>query len=820
MGVDPTVFRVSGASRLRRAMMAGAAVSLFAAPALAADEAIQTAPPPLPAPIETPAVPDGLGENGVYLDADVVTRDGERGQVLAAEGLRERLLARFDGNTLRARRATYDLETKAATGEGEVELTDPDGNVIYASRLELDTDHQVGVAVDFAARLEGDAKLMAATAVRRSETVNELNYALFTPCPICDDEGNFKQPTFSVQARQVVQDQELRAILYRNAVFRVAGVPVFYLPVFWHPDPSVERASGFLVPRFDITSQRGLSYEQPYLFVVSPSEDWTISPQINTRVNPFLNLGWRRHFGDGIVTARAGYTYEEAFGDIVADGDTDEDHRGFLLASGRFDPAGPWRWGFTAERTSDKVLFDRYDTVDPYQDNGLYFGDSRRLISQIYAERQTERSYVSVAALAIQSLRLNPPGFAGGVFEDDGTIPLVAPLVDARWDPVTPVWGGRLRLRASSAVLERKDYVGAPTLSLSRFVPGALNAEPGLEGVDSRRATLQGEWRRVLISPAGLRYEPFVDARFDAYSIADLPVILGGGGVGDEGATITRGRVAAGLDVSWPLIRRFEDADLVIEPMAQLLAATNADNDPRIPNEDAQAVEVEESTLFRVDRFAGKDLFEGGLRATLGARASLRWTGGRNASLFVGRSSRDEAEPAFRTAIPDRPGRTYDPTGLGSRASDWVVQATFSPTERIRGWGHAQVDDSGTMRRAEATVDAGWGRRNLASLNYILDRTNPVPGPLNRNYEFVQVSGQQFVWNDWGVVGRAVGDLETDTLTRAEAGLLYEDDCLRFEIGYRRDNTRLDLSGPRTGVFVRLTLATFGGSGYQPDEMR
>lgn len=801
---------------LRAALMAGCALTLFATPALTAEATEQPVPPPLPAPAAPPPVDDGLGEDGVYLDADSVTRAGDDDQTLTAEGLTERVLARFNGRTLRGRRITYDLETGAASGEGEVELVNPDGTVAYASLMELDSDGTAGVAVDFAARLGGHNKLMAATAVRRSQTVNELNYALFTPCPICDDEGEFKQPTIAVQAEQVVQDQELRAILYRNAVFRVAGVPVFYLPVFWHPDPSVERASGFLTPTFDFNDQRGISYEQPYLVVVSPSEDWTISPQFNTKAAPFLNLGWRRHFGDGIVTARAGYTYERAFGDIIADGDPGRDHRGYLLAEGQFDPEGPWRWGFTAERTSDKVLFDRYDIQDPYRDNGLYFGDSRRLISQLYAERQTDRSYVSVAALAIQSLRLNPPGFAGGVFEDDGTVPLVAPLIDARWSPEREYWGGRLSLRASSAVLTREDYVGAPILRPETLVPGALNAEPGLPGIDSRRLTLQGEWRRVMIAPIGVRYEPFVDVRADAYSIADLPVALGG----EEDVTITRGRVAAGLDISYPMIRRFDDADLVIEPMAQFLAATRPDNDPRIPNEDSQAIELEEATLFRVDRFAGQDLMEGGLRLTLGTRATLRWDNGRNLSVFLGRSFRDEPEDAYRTIVPDRTGQLYDPTGIRDSASDWVVSTTFYPTERIRGWAHAQIDDDGTMRRAEATVDATWSRRNMASLSYILDRTNPIPGPLNRNYEFVQVAGQQFVWNDWGVVGRAVGDLETDTLTRAEVGLLYEDECLRFEIGYRRDNTRLDLDGPRTGIFVRLTLATFGGSGYQPSDMR
>ena len=142
------------------------------------------------------------------------------------------------------------------------------------------------------------------------------------------------------------------------------------------------------------------------------------------------------------------------------------------------------------------------------------------------------------------------------------------------------------------------------------------------------------------------------------------------------------------------------------------------------------------------------------------------------------------------------------------------MQGSFSPSDRIRGWGHATLDDSGEVRRAEAALDGRWSRRNLATVSYIIDRSNPVAGPLNRNYEFVQFSGQQFVYGDWGVTVSGIADLERDIITRSEVALLFDDDCFRFEIGFRRDNTRVRPTGPSEGVFVRLNLATFGGTGY------
>ncbi|MDQ1153828.1 LPS-assembly protein LptD [Brevundimonas sp. SORGH_AS_0993] len=809
----------------RQGLLAGVALAAWAP--LAASAIAQTqAQAQTQAPQTPPPAADGLTEGAVYVDAAGVTRQGD--VVTAVGAPDQRVYLRTRGHVLRGESLSYDLLAGTATADGRVEAVAPGGTVVYASHLELDKDLEAGVAVDFATRLSNGASLMAATAVRRTETVSELNYALFTPCPICDEKGP-RRPTISIQAEKVVQDEQLRAVLYRNAVFYVGPVPVFYTPYFAHPDPSVERASGLLVPIINYDQGRGVSVEVPYLHVVSRSEDWLISPQINTRIAPLLNLQWRRRFADGMIVARGGYTHERNFGDFDLNGDGqfesnvrfgDREHRSYLLSHGAFDPDGPWRYGFTAERTSDKTLFDRYDVRTPYQDNGLYYGDRRRLISQIYAEHQTDRSYVSVAAFSIQSLRVDPRFAATDfrdpngykVFESDGDLPLVAPLVEARWEPHALVFGGRLRLKGSAVALYRENFVGAPILNPD-LVPAVTT---GLGGVDSRRITGQMEWRRTVILPVGLRVEPFLDTRVDLYSLSDLPPMMGFGG----NETVSRSRLSAGVDVSYPLIKRTAGADIVLEPLAQMSVSSSADLDPRIPNEDAQIIELDESSLFRMDRFSGYDLIEGGARLTAGGRATIRWSEGRSASLFVGRSHRFNREDAFRTSIPDDPARLYDPSGLASETSDWVVQGSFSPSDRIRSWAHATIDGSGDVRRAEAALDGRWGRRNLASVSYILDRANPQPGPLNRNYEFVQLTGQQFVYGNWGFTVAGIADLKENEITRSEVGLLFDDDCLRFELGFRRDNTRVRPSGPSEGVYVRLNLATFGGSGYGQGEMR
>ena len=76
---------------------------------------------------------------------------------------------------------------------------------------------------------------MAESAVRTQEGYNALDKIVYTSCELCDDDD---RPTWALRARRAVLDQEAQMMSYRDAVLEVAGVPVFYLPFFAHPDPN------------------------------------------------------------------------------------------------------------------------------------------------------------------------------------------------------------------------------------------------------------------------------------------------------------------------------------------------------------------------------------------------------------------------------------------------------------------------------------------------------------------------------------------------------------------------------------------------------
>jgi len=714
------------------------------------------------APVAPAASEDGLGDDGFYLESDSLIQD-DGNQVVTAEGDVE---VRYRGRTLRARSLIYDIRSGLITARGEVVVIDPSGAVSFADEMVLDEEMRAGVAHGFSARLEGNVKLAASTAVRRSDLVNELTRAIYTPCEICADDKS-KPPTWSIRADKVVQDREKQIIYYRNAVIEMWGVPVFYAPVFWHPDPSAERKSGLLAPRILASARRGLSYEQPYALIISPSEDLVISPQINTRVNPFLNLQWRKRFWSGQINARLGFTYER---DLDGDGDRigDLTSRSYVLADGAFRINEDWRWGFAAERASDDLIFDKYDINDVYEQRGLLPSDDRRLTSQLYAVRQDERSWFSVSALSIQGLR---------PIDIDRTFPTIAPMIEGRWEPEGPVLGGRLRLRGSAVALTREQ---------SQFVA----TQPG---ADSRRVSALADWRDTWTFASGLRLSPFAEVRGDVYDLDELTA------PGPAAETTARALGVAGLDVSFPLVRRDGARTIVLEPLLQVALSPDVDVNTPIPNEDSAVLEYDETNLLRANKFPGFDRYEGGSRVNVGARASVIYDDGRGASILVGRTFRSEPEPQF-------PARS----GLQTSKSDWIVAAEGRPFESVSFFTRARFsEDKGDVRRFEAGVDVNTARAR-GFVRYLRDNQD-ITGVQREDLDF---AGEVMVTGNWGVTFAGVRDVESDVWRRQEFGGLYRDDCLDIAVVWVHEETYNRSLGPSDSVILRLTLATLGDKGY------
>ena len=101
----------------------------------------------------------------------------------------------------------------------------------------------------------------------------EITKGVFTTC-----KKNGKCPPWQLVAEKIQHDKKKKIISYKNAWLKVYDVPVVYFPKFFHPDPTVSRRSGFLIPSFRSSNKSSFA-NVPYYHVFSDNKDMTITPR-------------------------------------------------------------------------------------------------------------------------------------------------------------------------------------------------------------------------------------------------------------------------------------------------------------------------------------------------------------------------------------------------------------------------------------------------------------------------------------------------------------------------------------------------------------
>ncbi len=105
---------------------------------------------------------------------------------------------------------------------------------------------------------------------------SSVKKGVFTTCKKRGD----KCPPWQFKAEEIKHDKSKSTIYYKNAWLEIYDKPVIYFPKFFHPDPTVKRQSGFLMPGFESSSSLGDSLSVPYFKVISESKDLTFTPKI------------------------------------------------------------------------------------------------------------------------------------------------------------------------------------------------------------------------------------------------------------------------------------------------------------------------------------------------------------------------------------------------------------------------------------------------------------------------------------------------------------------------------------------------------------
>ena len=696
----------------------------------------------------------------VDFSADQVAYEGDSEIVAATGSVR---MSR-EGNYLAADQVVWNRGTGEVRAIGNVVLITPEGDKLVGDSVVLTDSLRDGTVANLLIVLESGGRIAAARGTRTGQ-VTALENAIYSPCPVTNENGCAKRPSWSITAARVINDPVRDTVRFQGGRLQLFGINLPLLPIFSISQGS-GGASGWLVPDVSFSTRKGLEVAVPYHRRFGRNRDLTVTPHLYTGVWPALEAKYRElnRLGAFQVSGFATYGSIESADLEATNDDAKRGLRGYFEANGRLQLDPLWSVTGSLRAASDKTVTRRFDLT---RDD--------RLRNVINAERITPNSYLSIAGWAFQGLRPE---------DDQERIPVALPAIDARMRLPEPLLGGTVEVQANSLAILRVD------------------------GQDTQRAFARARWDMRRLTPWGQELTLTAYSRGDLYHTDEA---------GETSVAVYRGENgwqtrligALAADLRWPLIGPALGGLQRLTPRVQLVATPPTEN-LDIPNEDARSVDLEDSNLFALNRFPGYDRWEDSSRITYG----VDWAFDRpklSVTTNVGQSYR----LARRSIFPQG-------TGLTDRLSDVVGKTRVRYGRFIDLTHRFRLDkDNLAIRRSELDLTVG-SEQTYVQVGYL--RLNRDIDPLIedlRDKEELRLAGRVLFERYWSIFGATVLDLtnrDEDPLSlsdgftpvRHRVGVAYEDECIELGVSLRRDYERIGTFRKGTTFALRLALKGLG----------
>ncbi len=685
------------------------------------------------------------GAAPAVLVADDVRID--EGGALVASGNVEAL---FDGRRLKARRITYDRQKERLEIEGPITLFDGDYTTVLADAGQLDRDLRNGILTGARIVMDDQLQMAAAQINRVDGRYSQLYKVAVTSCRVCAEGGT---PIWQIRARRVIHDAETRQIYLEGAQFRLGRMPIAYFPRLRLPDPTVERATGFLAPTLYNSSLLGFGMKVPYFIRLGDHKDLTLAPFLSDKTRT-LEFRYRQAFASG------GIEFEGAFSrDDLQPGD----NRAYVFGRGVFALPQDYVLRFNVEAVTDDAYLLDYG-----------FSEKDRLDSGVSVERVRRDEWRRAALTYYHSLRAD---------EDSSTLPTsVANLnYEKRLFPARV--GGELRLAAEAHGHYRWSSQTTDGPDVDLFA----------DGRDVMRLTASADWLRTWTVAGGVRATAQTGLAVDHFRVADSGLTSRG--------RVTQATPSTALTLRYPLAKTTaEGATHLVEPMLQL--AWIGGDTPNIANDESTRTEFDEGNLLSLSRFPAPDRRERGLSASYG----LSWTrlaaNGLRSTLTVGQIARDRAQ---REATG---GLTFSrSSGLRGTTSDTLVAAHVATPDGLTVTARGLFDGAFETTKAEAR--AAWANDAIAfGATYIWLPDDPQeerPGTVS---EWAFDGSYRFA-RHWTGSAEWRYDVASDSSVRAGAGVTYTNECVDVTLSASRRFTSSTTVEPSTDIALTVGLRGF-----------
>ena len=653
----------------------------------------------------------------------------------------------FQGRRLTASLIRFDGNTNRLQIEGPIVLTDDTGTFIIADQADLAADLTSGILTSARVVLNQQMQIAAAQVQRVDGRFTAMERVAASSCKVC--AGN-PTPLWEIRARRVVHDQVEQQLYFDQAQLRVGGVPIFYLPRLRMPDPTLKRATGFLMPTIRTTTALGTGLKMPYFITLGRSRDVLITPYLSSKSGRSVELRYRQAFSTGEISLN---------GAISRDTILPGENRAYFQGLGSFDLPRDFKLTFRAELVSDPSYLLDYGYLE-----------KDRLDSRIEISRTRRNEYISGRLIGFHTTRIG---------ESDETIPsIVGDMTYHRRFTLGSLGGeGGLRFQTHSAYR-----------TSNSLIDGDLDGIP--DGRDVTRGSIRVDWRKNWVLSNGMVAAVLGEATADLYNISQDPIY---------GGMTARGHANAGVELRWPMVKSDpKGASHLIEPVAQMIWSTKGSS--ALPNEDSALVEFDEGNLFALNRFPGEDAVERGFRANLGVSYLRVDPAGWTMGVTAGRVVRAEDPLQFSVG-----------SGLAGVNSDWLAAFQIKTWAGLQLTSRFLVDDDLNVTKGELRLGTA-GKRYSLDMGYVQAVADPAESrPLPTRELTLESSFKLSEGWTANLAGRY--DLEAERAARAGVGLSFRNECLAVDLSLSRRFTSSTSVTPTTDFGLSVALLGFGGGG-------
>jgi LPS-assembly protein len=696
-----------------------------------------TAPAWAQAEPSAPAAANPAGEREIAFEANELAYDTSNDVVTAAGNV----VLRSGTQSVRADNVVWDRRNNEVTASGNIRYVDRDGNELFADTLTLTDDLKLGAMTNMLLALREGGRIAAREGMRAADGTIELSFASYSACAVEDEDGCPKTPSWRIVAERVIYDPDEKRIRFKGAQLEIFGKRLLPLPGLAVTTDG-RAMSGFTVPDLRFSASNGLEVSQGFYVRMAENQDLLANAYFYTDAPPMASAQYRALVDKGAFQITGYATRSAKIPTGPGSGTQQSDWRGYFFANGRFQFSPEWSLTASARVATDRTFLRRYD-----------ISRDDRLRSTFNLERITDQSYLTISGWATQTLRTG---------DAQGQVPIALPVIDYRRRIDESILGGRFELQLNSLAIQRTN------------------------GQDTQRAFASGRWDLRRITSMGQEITLTGLVRGDVYHSDENMLTATAIYRGNPGWQV-RGVAVGAVDVKWPFVGEIFGGQQVFTPRFQIVASPPVEN-LDVPNEDARAIDLEDSNLFALNRFPGYDRIEDGVRFTYGVDWQFTRPGLSVKTTF-GQSYRLTSDP---TLLPDG-------TGLAERVSDWVGRTEVRLRNFIKVTHRFRLDkDSLAVRRNEFDAAIGSSRTYLEVGYLRLNRDIAANIEDLQDREELRVAGRVAFKKYWSVFGAAVVNLtnrsEDPTFIsdgfeplRTRLGVAYEDDCLELGVTWRRD---------------------------------